>query len=247
MDPLSNGPQTFYWYTDIFDFTEPIGYGFFNPFSLALYPESGGFLEGITYQPPFGDFNNTGEQGYEQENNGAANGPGAGQTGAGKLMPGSPSVRGSVQLPQQHPLVPKQLEPTNKLAIPRGRASSGAGAELCTIFPSQEPLGTEAADSGIYTCTYPTCVRRFDTVKAMRKHKVDEHKRMKTHGQAESHACTRINLSGNRCNTTFSRPYDLTRHEDTCHNVGRQKPRCELCGKEFAREDAKSRHMLQMH
>ncbi|KAH0250716.1 hypothetical protein KCV00_g99, partial [Aureobasidium melanogenum] len=42
--------------------------------------------------------------------------------------------------------------------------------------------------------------------------------------QQGPHKCTRINPStGKPCNSIFSRPYDLTRHEDTIHNRQKQK------------------------
>ncbi|KAJ8610189.1 hypothetical protein MRB53_038690 [Persea americana] len=51
--------------------------------------------------------------------------------------------------------------------------------------------------------------------------------------QAGPHKCTRINPStGRPCNTIFSRPYDLTRHEDTIHAAGKKKVRCRLCTEE---------------
>jgi hypothetical protein len=68
--------------------------------------------------------------------------------------------------------------------------------------------------------------------------------------QAGPHKCTRINPStGKPCNTIFSRPYDLTRHEDTIHNRGKQKVRCEYCREEktFSRNDALTRHMRVVH
>jgi len=68
--------------------------------------------------------------------------------------------------------------------------------------------------------------------------------------QAGPHKCTRINPStGKPCDTIFSRPYDLTRHEDTIHNRGKQKVRCEYCREEktFSRNDALTRHMRVVH
>jgi protein RPN4 len=68
--------------------------------------------------------------------------------------------------------------------------------------------------------------------------------------QAGPHKCERINPStGKPCNTIFSRPYDLTRHEDTIHNVRKQKVRCQLCAEEktFSRNDALTRHMRVVH
>lgn len=68
--------------------------------------------------------------------------------------------------------------------------------------------------------------------------------------QAGPHKCTRINPStGKPCNTIFSRPYDLTRHEDTIHNNRKHKVRCEYCREEktFSRNDALTRHMRVVH
>jgi hypothetical protein len=68
--------------------------------------------------------------------------------------------------------------------------------------------------------------------------------------QAGPHKCTRINPSTNKpCNTIFSRPYDLTRHEETIHNNRKQKVRCPMCREEktFSRNDALTRHMRVVH
>ncbi|KAF2227425.1 hypothetical protein BDZ85DRAFT_3227 [Elsinoe ampelina] len=68
--------------------------------------------------------------------------------------------------------------------------------------------------------------------------------------QAGPHKCSRINpTTGKPCNTIFSRPYDLTRHEDTIHNKGKQKVRCQYCQEEktFSRNDALTRHMRVVH
>ncbi|PHH81112.1 hypothetical protein CDD80_2097 [Ophiocordyceps camponoti-rufipedis] len=68
--------------------------------------------------------------------------------------------------------------------------------------------------------------------------------------QAGPHRCDRINPStGKSCNTVFSRPYDLTRHEDTIHNARKQKVRCDLCAEEktFSRADALTRHYRVCH
>lgn len=68
--------------------------------------------------------------------------------------------------------------------------------------------------------------------------------------QTGPHKCTRINPStGKPCNTIFSRPYDLTRHEDTIHNGRKQKVRCPMCREEktFSRNDALTRHMRVVH
>ncbi|KAI9804163.1 MAG: hypothetical protein M1825_001565 [Sarcosagium campestre] len=68
--------------------------------------------------------------------------------------------------------------------------------------------------------------------------------------QAGPHKCDRINPStGKPCHTVFSRPYDLTRHEDTIHNARKQKVRCQFCveDKSFSRNDALTRHMRVVH
>ncbi|KAG9864360.1 hypothetical protein KCU77_g2484, partial [Aureobasidium melanogenum] len=68
--------------------------------------------------------------------------------------------------------------------------------------------------------------------------------------QQGPHKCTRINPStGKPCNSIFSRPYDLTRHEDTIHNRQKQKVRCQYCREEktFSRADALTRHMRVVH
>ena len=67
---------------------------------------------------------------------------------------------------------------------------------------------------------------------------------------ASRHKCERINpTTGKPCNITFSRPYDMTRHEDTIHNAQKKRVCCTVCFKEksFARSDALTRHMRVVH
>ena len=83
-------------------------------------------------------------------------------------------------------------------------------------------------------------------------HKVSRAFQFLTSLRMESNAkqCERINPStGKPCNTIFSRPYDLTRHEDTIHNARKQKVRCHLCTEEktFSRNDALTRHFRVCH
>lgn len=142
----------------------------------------------------------------------------------------------------------------------------------------QRPLNT-MADSGTYTCTYHGCTLRFETPAKLQKHKREGHRQSTPNRSAQSanaaargiigndttsdastaanrnsqagpHKCERINPStGKPCNTIFSRPYDLTRHEDTIHNARKQKVRCHLCTEEktFSRNDALTRHMRVVH
>ncbi|MCJ1335074.1 hypothetical protein MMC09_000340 [Bachmanniomyces sp. S44760] len=141
----------------------------------------------------------------------------------------------------------------------------------------QRPAKT-TADTGTYTCTYHGCTLRFETPAKLQKHKRDRHRQstplgpstpvsstpsassfptstlMSTNAsrnsQAGPHKCERTNPStGKPCNSIFSRPYDLTRHEDTIHNGRKQKVRCQLCTEEktFSRNDALTRHMRVVH
>src|SRR5690606_29469860 len=105
----------------------------------------------------------------------------------------------------------------------------------------QMPSGPD--EGGTYSCTYHGCTLRFDTPALLQKHKREGHRQaggMKSaqrgskgtvaDTQAGPHRCYRINPgTGKVCKAVFSRPYDLTRHEDTIHNARKQKVRCDLC------------------
>jgi hypothetical protein len=142
---------------------------------------------------------------------------------------------------------------------------------------TQKPVSS-LADTGTYTCTYHGCTLRFETPQKLQKHKREGHRNpaaslspaspaaaaassasassmtsaaiLARNSQAGPHKCERINpTTGKPCNTIFSRPYDLTRHEDTIHNARKQKVRCALCVEEktFSRNDALTRHMRVVH
>lgn len=121
---------------------------------------------------------------------------------------------------------------------------------------------SSGADSGTYSCTYHGCSQRFETPQKLQKHKREGHRSanlgtamtsaaiLERNSQAGPHKCERINpTTGKPCSTVFSRPYDLTRHEDTIHNARKQKVRCALCVEEktFSRNDALTRHMRVVH
>lgn len=123
--------------------------------------------------------------------------------------------------------------------------------------PNSSPLSKPSeskANRGGYTCTVSGCTQRFPTANKMAKHRREAHRQTtpgnRGDGVARSHhpgphKCTRINPTTSKpCNTIFSRPYDLTRHEDTIHNTHREKVRCEICNDEktFSRQDALTRH-----
>ncbi|KAJ5581784.1 hypothetical protein N7535_000404 [Penicillium sp. DV-2018c] len=142
--------------------------------------------------------------------------------------------------------------------------SSEATPQSQINMPNTEvsrPANT-SSDAGTYTCTYHNCSQRFETPSRLQRHKREAHRQTTPGGhpvsrdtslrnsQAGPHKCERINPStGKPCNSIFSRPYDLTRHEHTIHTAGKQKVRCHICNedKTFSRNDALTRHMRVVH
>ncbi|KAL5045313.1 hypothetical protein BDW71DRAFT_198289 [Aspergillus fruticulosus] len=150
-----------------------------------------------------------------------------------------------------------RFESTNSEAYSNDLASP----TLSKTAAPQRPQNT-SSNGGTYTCTYHGCTQRFETPSDLQKHKREAHRQTTPGGhlaprdgtsrnsQAGPHKCTRTNPStGKPCNSIFSRPYDLTRHEDTIHNARKQKVRCHLCTEEktFSRNDALTRHMRVVH
>ncbi|CAI0650361.1 unnamed protein product [Colletotrichum noveboracense] len=176
-----------------------------------------------------------------------------------------------VQIPQQYPFIAhtrQSHEQTPRLSSAESSSGTSEGTSSSTGGPLVKPAGA-AADGGTYTCTYHGCTLRFETPALLQKHKREGHRQTQTLGgprrpdasivptpnsllnsQAGPHRCDRINPStGKPCHTIFSRPYDLTRHEDTIHNARKQKVRCNLCTEEksFSRADALTRHYRVCH
>lgn len=194
------------------------------------------------------------------------------QQGAFNFVP--PAVAGSVrQLPQQYPFVPQSLrQPSNLSNVSEDFPATLTSMESSSSeyapehSESKKPAAT-SADTGTYTCTYHGCTLRFDTPAKLQRHKREGHRNsaaaiasgdgsgmtsaaQQRNSQAGPHKCERINPStGKPCNTIFSRPYDLTRHEDTIHNARKQKVHCPLCTEEktFSRNDALTRHLRVVH
>ncbi|MCJ1396634.1 hypothetical protein MMC18_009525 [Xylographa bjoerkii] len=175
----------------------------------------------------------------------------------------------SIGSTSEHPEFPASLTSMESTksegAFKSSQEQSEPSAEI------QRPPRT-TADSGTYTCTYHGCTQRFETPAKLQKHKRDGHRQAtpqngahspnsgsgssaaallaNRNSQAGPHKCERINPStGKPCNSVFSRPYDLTRHEDTIHNARKQKVRCQFCTEEktFSRNDALTRHMRVVH
>lgn len=184
-----------------------------------------------------------------------------------------PSVPGSVrQIPQQYPFVPQSRRQLSNLSnvteeFPASLTSmeSSSSEYAPDNSDSKKPAST-SADTGTYTCTYHGCTLRFETPAKLQRHKREGHRNSASviaggdeggmtsaalrNTQNGPHKCERINPStGKPCNTIFSRPYDLTRHEDTIHNARKQKVRCHLCTEEktFSRNDALTRHFRVCH
>jgi hypothetical protein len=176
----------------------------------------------------------------------------------------------------QYPFTPQRSQhsggtPASRSPITHSRVSPVGSSQSESSYVSnhvQRPPTTRA-DGGTYTCTYHGCTQRFETPALLQKHKREGHRppgglgaprRPDSAGegmtstllnsQAGPHKCDRINPStGKPCNSVFSRPYDLTRHEDTIHNARKQKVRCDLCTEEktFSRADALTRHYRVCH
>ena len=172
------------------------------------------------------------------------------------------SARGFSRHADHTPEFPAHLTSMDSSASEAPASSAASSARILS-----PPKPNTGADTGTYSCTYHNCAQRFSTPQKLQKHKRDVHRTtpnvtpgvgsgmsaaelMERNSQAGPHKCERINPgTGKPCNAVFSRPYDLTRHEDTIHNIRKQKSRCALCQEEklFSRSDALTRHMRVVH
>ncbi|KAJ2984365.1 hypothetical protein NQ176_g32 [Zarea fungicola] len=169
------------------------------------------------------------------------------------------------RIPQQYPFI-SRAQAIKDVTPPPRLGSSGSGVSDARTKATGNRPSRVGAESGTYTCTYHGCTLRFDTPMQLQKHKREGHRQSQNLGglraqdtnmasavlnsQAGPHRCDRINPStGKSCNTIFSRPYDLTRHEDTIHNERKHKVQCDLCTieKTFSRADALTRHYRVCH
>lgn len=177
----------------------------------------------------------------------------------------------SQTVPQQYPFVSQAVSdstpdfPAHLLSMESTNdevpSSQSSQQSLQRVESRHEPASRPnvTSDAGTYSCTYHGCPQRFDSPTKLQKHKREGHRQTEVTGatssalknsQAGPHRCDRINPStGKPCNSVFSRPYDLTRHEDTIHNARKLKVRCHLCTEEktFSRNDALTRHMRVVH
>ncbi|KAJ5362055.1 hypothetical protein N7541_002899 [Penicillium brevicompactum] len=165
--------------------------------------------------------------------------------------------------PQSRPQNHLLQQPSDFPSLPTMESTETPQSQIS--MPSTESIprpGNTTSDAGTYTCTYHNCAYRFDSPSRLQRHKREAHRQTTPGGhlisrdttlrnsQAGPHKCERINPStGKACNSIFSRPYDLTRHEHTIHTAGKQKVRCHICNedKTFSRNDALTRHMRVVH
>lgn len=161
----------------------------------------------------------------------------------------------------QNNLLPQSTEFPSLPTVESTESSPPSQMNMSITEGIPRPANT-SSDAGTYTCTYHNCSDRFDTPSRLQRHKREAHRQTTPGGhlvsrdtslrnsQAGPHKCERINPStGKACNSIFSRPYDLTRHEHTIHTAGKQKVRCHICNedKTFSRNDALTRHMRVVH
>jgi 26S proteasome regulatory subunit N4 len=186
-----------------------------------------------------------------------------------------PAIPGNVipRIPQQYPFVPQSRRQQSNMSnvseeFPATLQSmESSNSEYAPETDDNKKPASTSADTGTYTCTYHACTLRFETPAKLQRHKREGHRNSAAlmasgdenggmtsaalrNTQNGPHKCERINPStGKPCNTIFSRPYDLTRHEDTIHNARKQKVRCHLCTEEktFSRNDALTRHFRVCH
>jgi hypothetical protein len=166
---------------------------------------------------------------------------------------------------QQFPFMPGDHDSDMHLSTDVDRVHQQQQHQPIQSPTSPQKPASSNTDRGTFSCTYQGCPLRFETAALLQKHKREGHRQAHglggarrdsglvpgvTNTQNGPHKCTQINPStGKPCNIEFSRPYDLTRHEDTIHNPKKKKVTCPACTdkKQFSRGDALSRHYRVCH
>jgi len=133
----------------------------------------------------------------------------------------------------------------------RNTSMTGAGIAAASASPASSSRTASVAPASISAAVAPNDPINAEVDPADPEgHEASPSAIAERNSQAGPHICNRINPStGRPCNSHFSRPYDLTRHEDTIHNNKKQKVRCMYCKDEktFSRNDALTRHMRVVH
>ncbi|KAL1903694.1 hypothetical protein Sste5346_000323 [Sporothrix stenoceras] len=254
-------PQTISPKDAVLEYRDPDGEG--DGTSYSLFSQGGG-QQNFSVDQMNKAVTNLGRSYPAEMNNGVPAGPTYGYM--------APQLNQGLQLTQQYPFI-AQHHANSPMASsmsahhsPAPVRSVSSLAALSEPVPGSQRPGIVNNDGGTYTCTYHGCTQRFETPALLQKHKREGHRQANAlagtrrvdtntpqglmNTQAGPHRCERINPStGKPCNTVFSRPYDLTRHEDTIHNGRKQKVRCNLCTEEktFSRADALTRHFRVCH
>jgi hypothetical protein len=173
----------------------------------------------------------------------------------------------SYTMPQVAPIERTPDFPAHLTRMESSASEAMPSSSLASMTHESPKPTDSAAHTGTYSCTYHGCVERFTTPQKLQKHKRDAHRKSSNvtpgvgsgmspselaerNSQSGPHKCERLNPNTNKpCNAIFSRPYDLTRHEDTIHNIKKIKVRCFMCTEEktFSRSDALTRHMRVVH
>jgi 26S proteasome regulatory subunit N4 len=181
-----------------------------------------------------------------------------------------PAVPGNIRIPQQYPFISQSRRQVSNMSsnndgLPSTLTLMESSSSDYVPHSEMKKPAHSAAETGTYSCTYHGCTLRFDHPSKLQRHKREGHRNLTSpiggdgggmtsaaqrNSQAGPHKCDRINPStGKPCNTVFSRPYDLTRHEDTIHNSKKVKVHCPYCTEEktFSRNDALTRHLRVVH
>jgi hypothetical protein len=156
------------------------------------------------------------------------------------------------------------LYPTSVNTSTNGTAQLSSAVSSTKILSLSKP--STSADTETYSCTYQNCTQCFLTPQKLKKHKRDVHRTtpnitpgvgsgmtpaelMERNLQTGPYKCERINPgTGKPCNAIFSRPYDLTRHEDTIHNPNKQKAHYDFYEENTVPcRDALTRHLRVKH
>ena len=110
-----------------------------------------------------------------------------------------------------------------------------------TTSPTFDPVDTTSS-AGMHSCKDDGCNQCVNPGVKLERHKCTNHRK--------GHHCDLINpKTGMPCDSSFSRSYELTRHNNTRHSVHKPKFRCPRCPGEkfFLRPDALTRHLQVVH
>jgi hypothetical protein len=206
-----------------------------NTYLLTGYYSAAAFYQSLQDVFPNQDFQDlTGGQEYGQSNE--------------QAMQEAPMVNSIVQEFLCNPLPERTCGSTQ---VPQGHTATALSSsrDLATM----QPAVGDAIPTSYFGDPFQTAETSSYMNHKRRSHKSDQTRTPRVQGgrlnnQSGTHKCERENPStGKHCNLTFSRSYDLTRHEDTIHDRHKLKVKCRICTRTFARRDALMRHLRVIH